>query len=64
MARNPDPSPAPNQGIAMWGWNGTEWEVVLLDPGGNIKSDPIQLRLLEDIVMLLRDIKNRLEGMR
>jgi len=39
MARDPDPSPAPNAGTAIWGWNGTEWEVVSVDADGHVQAD-------------------------
>jgi hypothetical protein len=41
MARDPDPSPAPNQGTAIWGWNGIDWEVVKVNSDGNVQIDVV-----------------------
>ena len=41
MARDPNPSPSPNVGTAVWGWNGTDWEVILVDPDGHLQADLI-----------------------
>jgi len=39
MPRDPDPSPAPERGVANWVWNGTEWEALLSDTDGHLQVD-------------------------
>lgn len=64
MAREPDPSPEPVQGVASWAWNGTEWEPVLVDATGrlqiervsSVENELIQIRgLLQEMVILMRE---------
>jgi len=64
MARDPDPSPAPVQGIASWAWNGVEWEPVLVDSTGKlqvgrmsgVEDQLIKIKdLLQEIVILLKE---------
>lgn len=42
MARDPNPSPAPNSGVGLWGWNGTDWEVLLVDESGRVQVTEVK----------------------